>query len=665
MINLKIDHIEFYYQRKTSGILNYFIMKKIALSLVICLFQLVAFSQENKSTDIAIIPEPVSISKNPGRFVLPKNVIIRSGSSPEVDRVADFLSNKIATATGYNVKVNNSSAEYTIRLMLNKDSNAVIGKEGYQLSVTPKNILIRANKPAGLYYGAQSLIQLFPKEIESASASKNVDWSVACVDVEDYPRFGWRGLMLDVSRHFFGKADVKKYIDNMVKYKFNILHLHLSDDEGWRIEIKGYPKLTEVGAWRPNKVGYFGNFPKPGPNEPKTYGGFFTQEDIKELVSYAQDRFVNIMPEIDVPGHSLATVVSYPELSCTPEVNTYQVRSGEQIMDWSKGHPPIALYDNTLCPANEKVYQFLDTVVSQISKLFPFEYIHMGGDECPKNYWEKDPQVKALMRKENLKTMDDVQTYFTNRADKIVQSKGKKMIGWNEILHGEGLSKSAAVMNWLGTDGPVKATKAGHYVVMTPTAYCYIDYMQGDAAIEPKVYSTLRLNKAYEFEPVPNGVDAKYILGGQANLWTEQIYNMRTVEYMTWPRSFAISESLWSPKERKNWNNFFGKVEKHFGRFDVAAVKYAPSVYEPIVKAMAGADGQIIVDLSTETDNLDLYYSFDNSFPDQYYPKYTQPLIAPKEAYQLKVVSYKNGKPVGRLLAITLDELKSRARTKQ
>jgi hexosaminidase len=606
-------------------------MKKLSFTFCVCLLQIIAFAQENKS-DVAIIPEPVSITKNPGRFTLPKNVVIRSGSSADVVYINEFLTNKISKATGYSVTENNTSTEYTIRLILNKDSSAVLGNEGYQLSVTSKTVVIRANKSAGLFYGVQSFIQLLPKEIESATVVKNIDWSVPCVDVEDYPRFIWRGLMLDVSRHFFGKEDVEHYIDNMVRYKYNILHLHLADDEGWRIEIKGYPKLTEVGAWRVNRIGYFNNMPIPTADEPRNYGGFYTQDDIKELVDYAKKRFVDILPEIDVPGHSLAAVVSYPDLSCTPEANTYNVRSGEQIMDWSKGHPPIALYDNTLCPANEKVYQFLDTVVSQVAKLFPFAYIHMGGDECPKNYWEKMPQIRALMKRENLTTMDDVQTYFTNRIDKIVQSKGKKLIGWNEILQGEGLSKSAAVMNWLGTDGPTKAAKNGRSIVMTPTEFCYLDYMQGDASIETKIYSSLRLNKTYQFEPVPNGIDPKLILGGQGNLWTEQVYNMRTVEYMTWPRGLAISETLWSPKAKKNWDNFFGKVEKHFERFNIASIKYAPSVYDPIVKTSLGANGQIIVDLATEVKDLDIYYTFDNSFPDQFYPKYTQPLIAQKES---------------------------------
>ena len=342
----------------------------------------------------------------------------------------------------------------------------------------------------------------------------------------------------------------------MVRYKYNLLHLHLTDDEGWRIEIKGYPRLTSVGAWNVKKEGYFGTFSPPTPDEPRNYGGFYTQEDIKELVAYAKERFVNILPEIDVPGHSLAAVVSYPELSGTADANTYHVRSGEVIMDWSHGAPPIALVDNTLCPANEKVYDFLDKVMTQLAQLFPFEYIHVGGDECPKNFWEKMPSIKNLMQQEGLKNMEEVQSYFEKRLEKIVSSKGKKLMGWDEILEG-GLAPGAAVMSWRGVKGGIEAAKQKHEVVMSPTTYAYLDYMQGDPVTEPRVYASLRLKKTYEFDPLPEGVDPVYIKGGQANLWTEQIYNYRYLQYMLWPRAFAIAESVWSPKEKKELEQFF------------------------------------------------------------------------------------------------------------
>ena len=277
-----------------------------------------------------------------------------------------------------------------------------------------------------------------------------------------------------------------------------------------------------------------------------------------------------------------------------------------------------------------------------------------------RSFWEKSDAIKALMQKENLKNMHEVQGYFERRLEKIVLSKGKKFMGWDEILEG-GLAPSAAVMSWRGMKGGIQAAKMGHEVVMSPTTFAYIDFMQGDAVVEPPVYSTLRLNKAYQFEPLPDSVDAKYIKGGQANLWTEQIYNMRHAQYMTWPRGFAISDSLWSPKEKKNWNNFFGRVEKHFKRFDVTEKKYAPSVYDPIFTATKTPDNQLKVQLSTEAEGFDIHYSFDNSFPDRFYPKYTGTLTVPKDAANLKVITYRDKKPIGRMITMPITELKRRA----
>ena len=636
---------------------------KIGVALVLVFACQISFSQSTKNA-IAIIPEPVSLRTTNGQFVLPQNVVIETSSQQDLKGVIKALQDRLSNATGRKVTVSTTSAGAAIRIQLNKTPDNSIGNEGYNLSVTPKNISIKANTPAGAFYAVQSLLQLFPKEIESATLVNNVQWTVPAVEITDQPRFGWRGLMFDVSRHFFTKNEVKQFIDDMVRYKYNLLHLHLTDDEGWRLEINGLPKLTEVGAWNVKKVGYFGTFSPPTPDEPRNYGGFYTQQDIRELVQYAKERFVNILPEIDVPGHSLAAVVSYPELSCTPEAKNYVVRSGEAIMDWSKGAPPIALVDNTLCPANEKVYEFLDKVMTQVAELFPFEYIHVGGDETPINYWEKTPAILELMKKEGLKSMHEVQGYFEKRLEKIIQSKGKKFMGWDEIVEA-GVTPTAAVMSWRGMKGGIEAAKTGHEVVMSPTTYAYLDYMQADPIIEPRIYASLRLNKTYEFEPLPEGVDAKYIKGGQGNIWTEQMYNMRTVQYMVWPRAFAIAETMWSPKQKKNWNNFFSKVEKHFERFDVAEKKYARAVYDPIFDASNTADKQLKIELSTELQDLDIYYSFDNSFPDRFYPKYTGPLIAPKDAVMLKVITYKGKQPVGRMIAMPIEELKSRADKKK
>jgi len=639
-------------------------MKKLLGFLCLSFFAVHSFAQSNRDGNIAVIPEPVSLTQKEGEFTLPKRITIETSTGPEMKEVIATLRERLSVPTGSKVVVLGAAQTATIKLILNKKADDVLGKEGYNLAVTPKGIFIKANEPAGLFYGVQTLVQLFPKEIVSNKYVANVSWMAPCVEITDYPRFKWRGLMFDVARHFFTKAEVEEYIDNMVKYKMNLLHLHLTDDEGWRIEIKSLPRLTTVGAYNVKKVGYFGSFSPPKADEPRDYGGFYTQKDIKEIVQYAKDRFVNILPEIDVPGHSLAAVVAYPELSCTPGADKYQVRSGENFMDFGKDGIKARI-DNTLCPANEKVYEFLDKVLTEVAQMFPFGYIHMGGDECAKNFWEQSDAIKALMQKENLKTQEEVQSYFEKRLEKIVESKGKKFLGWDEILEG-GLAPDAIVMSWRGMKGGIQAAKMGHEVVMSPTTFAYLDYMNGDPAIEPRIYASLRLNKAYQFDPAPDSVNSKLIIGGQANLWTEQVYNTRHLEYMTWPRAFAIAEAVWSPKSVRNFDDFAGRVEKHFARFDEAQIKYSPSVYDPIFTARQGADTtKTEVELSTEIKGLDIRYTFDNSFPDQFYPKYTAPLLVPTDAYMLRVITYRGDKPVGRMITITVDELKKRARTKR
>ena len=613
-----------------------------------------------------VIPEPVSMTTKSGEYLLKDKIIIAAdNTSAPVKKLIELLKEQLSASTGFPVSVQaGNEGKPDISLSINKNANSQIGKEGYQVLVTATDgIMIRANEPAGLFYGAQTLLQLLPPEIESKTIVKNVSWSVQAVEITDYPRFGWRGLMFDVSRHFFTKEQVKDYIDQMVKYKLNLLHLHLTDDEGWRIEIKSLPKLTSVGAWRVNKTGTFGDFSPPTPDEPRDYGGFYTQDDIRELVQYAKDRFVNILPEIECPGHSLAAIASYPELSCTPGAEKYKVRSGEKIMEWPPSGHFYGLVDNTLCPANDKVYQFLDKIFTEVAQLFPFEYIHMGGDETARNFWDKSPQIKALMKREKLKNLDEVQSYFVKKVEKIVESKGKKLIGWDEILQG-GLAPNAAVMSWRGVAGGIEAAKQKHEVVMSPTTYVYIDYMQSDGILEPPVYETLRLKKVYQFEPIPDGVDSKYIKGGQANLWTEQVYNMRHAEYMTWPRGFALAEDVWSPKEKKNWNNFVARVETHFKRFDAAQIKYAPSMYDPIFKFSKNAKGEIVVDMSTEVEGLNIHYAFDNSFPDNFYPAYNKPLAVPKDASTMKVITYRGDKVTGRMITFPIAEMKKRAGVK-
>ncbi|MBZ4191050.1 beta-N-acetylhexosaminidase [Niabella beijingensis] len=633
-------------------------MTKRILAIFAAFLFLSATAQETVTAP-ALIPEPVSLTVKQGVFVLPQYVTIGIPEKAALGSTVSLLKDKIAN-TGATVQEQRGSSGAVLNLVLNKRTESRLGDEGYALSVTPEKVVISANKPAGLFYGVQTFLQLLPPEIESVEQVHDVRIQAPAVEIIDYPKVGWRGLMLDVSRHFFTVAEVKKYIDNMSRFKYNMFHFHLTDDEGWRLQIKSLPRLTEVGAWRVNKVGAFNTFTPPTPDEPKTYGGYYTHEDIRDLVQYAKERFINIVPEIDVPGHSLAAIASYPELSCTEGADKYQVRSGEPIMDWSHGAPPIALIDNTLCPANEKVYGFMDKVMTEVAQLFPFPYIHVGGDEAPHNFWEKSAQVQALMKREKLKTIPQVQAYFEKRLEKIVKSKGKKMMGWDEILEG-GISPTAALMSWRGEQYGIEASKSKHYVVMSPTQYAYIDYMQGDVSTEVPIYASLRLSQTYKFNPIPEGANAKYILGGQANLWTENVYTMRQAEYMTWPRGLAIAESVWSPLAKKDWKKFAAKTESFFKRFDAAEIKYSPAIYDPAVTVTKkGTD--YFVTLTPEIDGLDLYTSFDNSAPDRFYPKYNEPLEIPKDAQQLRIISYKGKQEVGRQMSIKVEDLKKRAK---
>ncbi len=635
-------------------------IKQLALAFFV---SLTSIAVAQPTSEIAIIPQPVSVQKTSGSFLFEQGMTLHVPSGqPAVARAAELFLSGVNKSTGLGMKQavysQQGTTEKGISVTLGNDQQ--LGAEGYKLNVSADKINIIANQPAGVFYAFQTLMQLLPKEVESLTPADKKEWMVPAVNITDYPRFAWRGMMLDVSRHFFNKDEVKQFIDDMVKYKLNLFHFHLTDDQGWRLEIKSMPKLTSVGAWRVDKTGTFGKLSKSEPGAPKTYGGFFTHEDIRELVKYAADRFVNILPEIDVPGHSMAFVAAYPEVSPTP--GKYEVNSGDKFMEWANGGF-YGLIDNTISPANEKTYEYMDKVFTEVAELFPFEYIHMGGDECATNFWQKSPEIKALMKREGMKNIHEVQGYFSKRVAKIIESKGKKVIGWDEILEG-GLASGTAVMSWRGIKGGIEAAKMGHEVVMSPTTHVYLDYMQGDAIIEPPVYATLRLKKAYEFEPVPEGIDAKLIKGGQANLWTEQVYNMRHLQYMVWPRTFAITESLWSDPQKKDWNNFVSRVEKHLERFDQSQKRYAPSMYEPIFKVTKNKDGRLVVDLSTEVPGVDIHYSFDNSFPDQFYPRYEKPVVVPKDASAMKLVTYRKGKQLGRHIHFPITELEKRVRKK-
>lgn len=598
---------------------------------------------------IAVIPKPLAMQVHDGHFVFNNSTAVTTTSSDaDVKESIQWFIDKIGTSTGYHLSTKRTSKN-AISLVLNKHADTSLHDEGYTLKIAPSMVTITANKPAGLFYGLQTVLQLLPPSIESVTQVQNIKWTMPCVDIKDVPRFAWRGLMLDVSRHFFTRQEVEEYIDQMARYKYNTLHLHLADDQGWRIEIKSLPELTKVGAWRVKRTGRWGTFISALAGEPATDGGFYTQEDMKEIIKYAQDRFITILPEIDVPAHSLALIASYPNLSCTQL--PYSVNAG------GKGYERN---DNVLCIGNDSTFTMLDKIFTEIAALFPNPYIHIGGDEAYKGFWGECPKCQKRMADEHLKNVDELQSYFVKRVEKIVESKGKKLIGWDEILEG-GLAPNATVMSWRGMSGGIAAAKMNHEVVMTPWDYCYLDLYQGEPEGEPPTYGLCRLSDSYNYEPIPDSIDEKYILGGQGNLWTESVPTFRHAEYMTWPRAIALSEVYWSAKANKNWSDFVTRLEKQFPRLYAANVKYSESMYNVIFEPARIKNSDFGVTLTSEVKGLDIYYTFDDTNPDQFSPKFDgKPIQFPIGATYLNAITYRDGKPIGEQINMPKDVLEKR-----
>lgn len=608
----------------------------------------VASCSDNKTCETAcnqpaLIPVPEEMTVGSGCFTLTKNAAITIETpSEELEGIARYFNEKISPATGFEVPVEKHGK---ITFCLTDDEE--LGDEGYQLSVKRGDIRVTAHKPAGVFYGVQTILQLLPAEIKSQSPQEDKKWTIPCVEIKDRPKFVWRGMMLDVSRHFFTKEEVMKYIDEIAEYKLNVFHWHLTDDQGWRIQIESLPKLTEVGAWRAKRVGQWWHRDRLQPGEKPTYGGFYTHDDVKEVVAYAASRFVRVIPEIDVPGHSVAALVSYPELACTKAPESVNV-----------GNTFFGVDENTLCVGKDFTFEFMDKVLTEVAEIFPDEYVHIGGDECFKGFWHKCPRCQARMKAENLKNEEELQSYFIHRMGDILKSKGKKLVGWDEILEG-GLAPDANVMSWRGMAGGIKAAKAGHHVIMTPTNHCYLDLFQGEPSVEPDTYSMCRLSDTYSFNPLPEGVPREMVLGGQGNLWAESVPTFRQAEYMAWPRGWALAEVLWSGPAKADWEKFWPRVEQHFVRADQADINHARSMYNAIIKPYM-MDGVLQVELGCEIAGTDIYYTFDNTDPDSHTPKYSEPLSIPKDATWLRVVTYRNGKQVGKVITLTITDLAKR-----
>jgi hexosaminidase len=545
-------------------------MKSTIATLCLSLLTAAVFAQASNVP--AIIPLPQSMELRDGTFQITAGThVYRDHDSRATAR---FLNERLRTSTGFQIEGSrrffDSAAIPGAILLTTQNADTNLGPEGYELTVTTNSVVIRAPAQAGLFYGVQTLFQLLPPEIYSTNQVENVSWQIPCVEIKDWPRFQWRGFMLDVSRHFFKKSEVETLLDAMAMHKMNVFHWHLTDDHGWRIEIKKYPKLTEVGAWR--KEAGFGFDPKLttayGPDG--RYGGFYTQEDIRDVVKFAAARHITIVPEIEMPGHSTAALSAYPQFSCTG--GPFEPSTTAGIFN--------GIYD----PAKEETFQFLADVIAEVAPLFPGKYFHIGGDEVPKDTWHNSADCQALMKREGLKNEEELQSYFVRRIEKIVEANGHSMIGWSEILQG-GLPQNAAVMDWIG--GAKEAAIAGHDVVMTPTAYCYFDFCQStNQAAEPKAADwggPLPLNKIYAFEPMPTNVPTElqsFVLGAQGNLWTEQISNFKQAEYMTFPRACALAEVTWSAKDARNWDDFMRRLQVQVRRFDELNINYRHAAVE-------------------------------------------------------------------------------------
>jgi len=503
-----------------------------------------------------IIPLPKSLKPAEGNFTIKKGISVYINSD-EFSPSANLLALQIKNASGQTVPVKIAKSASS-GIVFSK--NDALGDEEYRLQVTSKKVEIQAKTGKGAFYGLQTLLQLMPAPIYGNELS-TVALTVPNCLIEDAPRFSYRGLMLDVGRYFFSVDAVKRYIDLMAIYKLNTFHWHLTEDQGWRIEIKKYPLLTSISSVR--KESMLAHYPDQK-YDGKPHGGFYTQEQIKEVVAYATSKYIQVIPEIEMPGHSTAVLAAYPQFGA----------NGDKILQVKT---KWGVAEDVLFP-REETFTFLEDVLTEVMALFPGQYIHIGGDECPKTQWKESRFCQDLIKKLGLKDENELQSYFIRRIDKFVTSKGKKLLGWDEILEG-GISPNAMVMSWRGTKGGIEAAKQNHDVVMSPNSYFYIDYYQSEAKTEPiAIGGFLPLSKCYSFEPdLPEltAEEAKHVVGIQANLWTEYISNLPYAEYMTYPRALALSEVSWSPKGSKNYEDFKKRLKGHMPSMDALKINYS------------------------------------------------------------------------------------------
>ena len=549
----------------------------------------------------SIVPHPVQIEARPGVFcVTSETSILFDPGSAEVQATGEYLAGLLREETGFDVAVTANNVTTTpdrAILLTTRDALPSWGDEGYQLQIDPQQIVVRAPNSRGLFYGIQTLRQLGGWGLDRRSVDHK-SLSIPCVRVQDKPRYRWRGMLLDCCRHFMTKEFVKRYIDLLAYHKMNVLHWHLTEDQGWRIEIKKYPKLTEVGAWR-------------GSGDDVT-GGFYTQDDVREIVAYAASRHITVVPEIEMPGHSLAALAAYPELSCTGGPFSVGTRWG--------------VYPDVYCAGNDQTFEFLQDVLSEVIELFPSPFVHIGGDECPKDRWKTCAKCQSRISEEGLADEHELQSYFVRRIERFLGGKGRRLIGWDEILEG-GLAPNATVQSWRGMDGAIAAARAGHDVISSPTSHCYLDYAQWRSPTEPLQMGYIDLEKVYSFEPTPAQLSpdqAAHVLGAEGNLWSEHAPQAR-VDHQVFPRLCALAEVTWSPPNVRDWSDFRGRMKTHYRRLDALGVTYFVEPPRCDSSDTVFQDSLEIV-FSQPFDHGSIHFTLDGSDPSPRSRRYTKPL---------------------------------------
>lgn len=607
-------------------------------------------SQKEVVNEYNIVPMPNQMTPREGRFQLTDDVSVSAyGCSPEVQTIADSFAARIRLTSGISLQTA-AQEEQPESSGIHFSTVEGMPKEGYKLSVSPTGITVSASQPNGFFYGVQTLYQLLPPAVFGKQEVKRADWSVPAVEIEDAPRFAYRGLMLDVCRHFSTTDYIYKFIDMLAMHKMNTFHWHLTDDQGWRVEIKKYPKLQEIGSKRKETLidYYYVNWPQLF--DGKEHGGYYTQEQIKDIVAYAASKYITVIPEVEMPGHAIAALASYPELSCRPDT-TYEVTG-----IWG-------VFEEVFCP-REETFQFLEGVLDEVMELFPSPYIHIGGDECPKDEWIRSAECQAIIRKLGLKDdttpnaidgkkhtkEEKLQSYFVTRMEKYLNSKGRNIIGWDEILEG-GLAPNATVMSWRGVEGGINAAKSGHDAIMAPNPYAYLDQYQEEPETAPTTiggYNTLK--KTYSYNPVPDDAEEvvkKHIIGVQGNIWTEYMQNDDRRDYQAFPRAVALAETGWTQNSAKNWDCFCRRMVEDFERMDALNVKACRNFFDVNIYTHV-YDGTLKATLETFCPDAEIRYTTDGSMPTVESELYAEP-FSWQGSINLQAAAFKDGKMLGKV----------------